>query len=325
MRVHISLTALSADAVHAGITLSAARDVTEEPCEPWRVGAYVVSEREPRLIIYPNFLAPDEADYLSELARWGALEAAAAASMSGILVQSAQAVSWDGSRPARVAASGRTASIHLPRPCDDPAIQAIEERCAAATGIPTHPDEEPLGLRHTHPSTADECRERHCTALHLDTNQGGTYRCATVLLYVNDVAEGGETRFPLVGAAEPSELRDAARKIASLGVTAFSPSEAVESPPLALRRTLLDAAEADGVGLRLQPQRGLAAVFWTHTAEGLDPYSWHAGARLPPQVTEGKLLVQKFKALPRGCRPTARQGLGCALRLPAQFAPPPVV
>ena len=72
-----------------------------------------------------------------------------------------QAVSWDGSRPAKVshpnlnpdpspspspspnpnpnpnpnqvAASGRTASIHLPRPCDDPAIQAIEERCAAAT------------------------------------------------------------------------------------------------------------------------------------------------------------------------------------------------
>ena len=95
-----------------------------------------------------------------------------------------------------------------------------------------NPNQEPLGLRHTHPSTAAECRERHCTALHLDTNQGGTYRCATVLLYVNDVAEGGETRFPLVGAAEPSALRDAARTIASLGVTAFSPSAAVQSPPL---------------------------------------------------------------------------------------------
>lgn len=54
-------------------------------------------------------------------------------------------------------------------------------------GIPVHPDEEPLGLRHTQPSTAEECRERHCTALHLDTNQGGHDRCATVLLYVNDV------------------------------------------------------------------------------------------------------------------------------------------
>lgn len=136
------------------------------------------------------------------------------------------------------------------------------------------------------------------------------------------VAAGGETRFPLVGAAEPSALRDAARQLAGLGVTAFSPSQAVASPPLALRRTLLDAAEADGVGLRLRPRRGLAAVFWTHTEEGLDPYSWHAGARLPPQVAEGKLLVQKFKALPRGCRPAATARQGCMVRLPAQFAPP---
>ena len=135
---------------------------------------------------------------------------------------------------------------------------------------------------------------------------------------------GGETRFPLVGAAEPSALRDAARRITSLGVTAFSPNEAVESPPLALRRTLLDAAETDGVGLRLRPQRGLAAVFWTHTAKGLDPYSWHAGARLPPHVTEGKLLVQKFKALPRGCRPTGTARQGSVVRLPAQFSPPVV-
>ena len=69
--------------------------LVESPDVPhvgWRVGAYVVSEREPRLVVYPNFLASEEADYLSELARWGALEAAAAASMSGILVQSAQAL-----------------------------------------------------------------------------------------------------------------------------------------------------------------------------------------------------------------------------------------
>ena len=96
MRVHISLTALSADAVHAGIIFSEAEAVhsaaAEVAREPWRVGAYVVSEREPRLVVYPNFLASEEADYLSELARWGALEAAAAASMSGILVQSAQAL-----------------------------------------------------------------------------------------------------------------------------------------------------------------------------------------------------------------------------------------
>ena len=111
MRVQISLTALSGDAVEAGIAVTAVCDdagitVPSIAEEPWRTGAYVVSEREPRLVVYPNFLAPDEADYLSELARWGALEAAAAASMSGIVVGAAQAVSWDGSRPARAAASG---------------------------------------------------------------------------------------------------------------------------------------------------------------------------------------------------------------------------
>ena len=159
MHVRISLTALSADEVIAGIAVveaahlhqarkndaevahlhQARKNDAEVARELWCEGAYVVSEQEPRLVVYPNFLASDEADYLSELARWGALEAAAAASMSGIVVQSAKAVSWDGSRPARSAASGRTASIHLPRPCDDPAIQAIEERCAAATVRPPQP------------------------------------------------------------------------------------------------------------------------------------------------------------------------------------------
>jgi hypothetical protein len=51
------------------------------------------------------------------------------------------------------------------------------------------------------------------------------------------------------------------------------------------------------------PQKGLAAVFWTHTPHGLDRYSWHAGARLPPQATEGELLVQKLKSLPREWQP----------------------
>ena len=132
---------------------------------------------------------------------------------------------------------------------------------------------------------------------------------------------GGETRFPLIGAPADSDLRDAAERIAGLGVTAFSPDEAVEWPPIAPRKLLLEAAESgeEGVGLHIRPRRGLAAVFWTHTADGLDPYSWHAGARVPPEATEGKLLAQKFKSLPVEWRPKRRSD---KVRLPAVMAPP---
>ena len=183
----------------------------------------------------------------------------------------------------------------------------------------TTPDWLPHQVRHTSPSTVDECGERYCTALHIDTNQGGHYRAATVLLYLHDIEHGGETRFPLVGAADGSELRLAAERLADLGITAFSPSEDIEWPPLHLRKPLLDAAEAEGVGLRIQPKAGLAAVFWTHTPDGLDKYSWHAGARVPPEATDGKLIAQKFKSLPVQWRPTRKAD---AARLPVELSPP---
>lgn len=266
----------------------------------WRAGAHVVSEASPRLLLFPCFLSQAETEHLLSLAR--------------MRQDSGLCSSRD--------TNGRTISVSLPQPCDDPVISAIEERCAAATGIPVHPDEEPLGMRHTNPATATECSERMCTALHVDTNQGGYFRCATVLVYLHDIEIGGETRFPLLGAAEDSDLRAAAERLAGLGVTAFNGDEDVEWPPIAPRRILMDAAENSAIGLHVKPKRGLACVFWTHTANGLDPCSWHVGARLPPEQVEGKLLAQKFKALPIAHQLAAKRSRGGKVMLPAELLPP---
>ena len=68
-------------------------------------------------------------------------------------------------------------------------------------------------------------------------------------------------------------------------------------------------------------------VFWTHTAAGLEACSWHVGARLPPEATDGKLIAQKFKALPMMRQLAAKRGRarpgGGKVRLPPEMAPPP--
>ena len=53
----------------------AASDKPAPPQPAWLEGVHVVSESEPRIVIYPNFLSAEEAAYLHDLSRWGALEA----------------------------------------------------------------------------------------------------------------------------------------------------------------------------------------------------------------------------------------------------------
>ena len=125
----------------------------------------------------------------------------------------------------------------------------------------------------------------------------------------------------MAGISKASPLREAAERLADCGTTAFTPNEDIDWPPIACRQALHAAAESNGVGLHVRPMRGLAAVFWTHTEDGLDPYSWHTGARLPPEAGNGKLLAQKFKSLPKGWRPEQPGGI---VRLPSELSPPPV-
>jgi len=255
----------------------------------WQRGASIVSAQAPRLLVYPHFLSDDEVDHLLRACR---------EHEDLNSVESGRTVSVDGLLP------------------EDPVVMAIEERCAMVTGIPCHGDEEPLGLRRTAASTEEQCSSGMVPSLHVDTNQGGTYRCATVLMYLHDTlaGDGGETRFPLCFAGADSHLRSCAERVLGCGATHASPDAAIEWPPHAPRRALFEAAEAEGVGYDVRPVRGLACVFWTYTEEGVDPCSWHTGARL--RAPASKMIAQKFKALPLAHRTAER------LVLPSELQPP---
>jgi hypothetical protein len=267
----------------------------------WREGVHVVSEAAPRVVIYPHFLSEEEASHVLRLAQRDEPP-------PFVEEELRRARSEEGP-------GGRIYSVSLPT--DDPIVQSIEERCAAATGVAAHPLEAPLGIRCTLESSATAYADGAVTGLHVDTNQNGTYRCATVLIYLEDLRDlGGETRFPVVHAPEESALRRAATAAASTGATLLHTDPAVERPPLRTRKIVIAAAEA-GAGLCLAPRRGMACVFWTFDQHGLDPASWHTGTRVAPGAT--KWLCQKFKELPAEFR-DATFG---PPRLPAELAPPP--
>lgn len=87
----------------------------------WRAGRTVLSSHSPRLEYYPSFLSPAESAHLLTLAL------AHAAPMGG-----------GGSFGSGGGVSGSTSDKWraLP-PTDDPVVRAVEERCAAATGVST--------------------------------------------------------------------------------------------------------------------------------------------------------------------------------------------
>ena len=81
--------------------------------------------------------------------------------------------------------------------------------------------------------------------------------------------------------------------------------------------TLLDAAEGVGAGVHVRPQRGAACVFWTMDERGVDPSTWHNGAKVL-YGGGGKWIAQKFKEVPAAQRKTR------PLVLPPECAPPPL-
>ncbi|CAL9165001.1 probable prolyl 4-hydroxylase 3 [Musa acuminata AAA Group] len=184
---------------------------------------------EPRAFIYHNFLSKKECDYLIELAKPHMEKSTVVDSATGR------------SKDSRV----RTSSGMFLRRGKDKIICAIEKRIADYTFIPVEHGE---GLQVLHYEVGQKY-EPHYDYFNDEFNtKNGGQRIATLLMYLSDVEEGGETVFPSVK---------------------------VNSSSLPWYNELSDCAKQC---LSVKPKMGDALLFWSMRPDATpDPSSLHGG------------------------------------------------
>ncbi|NP_001131953.1 prolyl 4-hydroxylase 1 [Zea mays] len=196
-----------------------------EKGEPWTE----VLSWEPRAFVYHNFLSKEECDHLISLAKPHMKKSTVVDSATG------------GSKDSRV----RTSSGMFLRRGQDKIIRTIEKRIADYTFIPVEQGE---GLQVLHYEVGQKY-EPHFDYFHDDYNtKNGGQRIATLLMYLSDVEDGGETVFP---------------------------SSTTNSSSSPFYNELSECAKG---GLSVKPKMGDALLFWSMKPDGsLDPTSLHGG------------------------------------------------
>lgn len=200
----------------------------EERAEQW----VEVISWEPRAVIYHNFLSKEECEYLINLAKPHMKKSTVVDSETGK------------SKDSRVRTSSGT---FLPRGRDK-TIREIEKRIADFTFIPAENGE---GLQVLHYEVGQKYEPHYDYFMDEFNTKNGGQRIATVLMYLTDVEEGGETVFPAAKgniSAVPwwNELSECGKK-----------------------------------GLSVKPKMGDALLFWSQKPDGsLDPSSLHGGCHV---------------------------------------------
>ncbi|BAT77655.1 hypothetical protein LR48_Vigan09g034900 [Vigna angularis] len=197
----------------------------EEKPEQWTE----ILSWEPRAFIYHNFLSKEECEYLIELAKPYMVKSSVVDSKTGKSTES------------RV----RTSSGMFLKRGRDKVVQDIEKRIADYTFIPVENGE---GLQILHYEVGQKYEPHYDYFLDEFNTKNGGQRIATVLMYLSDVEEGGETVFPAA-------------------TTNFS------SVPW-----WNDLSQCARKGLSVKPKRGDALLFWSMRPDAsLDPSSLHGG------------------------------------------------
>ncbi|XP_042408658.1 probable prolyl 4-hydroxylase 3 [Zingiber officinale] len=181
---------------------------------------------EPRAFVYHNFMSQKECEYLIELAKPHMQKSTVVDSVTGR------------SKDSRV----RTSAGMFLRRGQDKIIRTIEKRIANFSFIPMEHGE---GLQVLHYEVGQKY-EPHFDYFMDDFNtKNGGQRIATLLMYLSDVEEGGETVFPSAkfNRSSSPELSECAKK-----------------------------------GLSVKPKMGNALLFWSMKPDAsLDPSSLHGG------------------------------------------------
>ncbi|XP_054823345.1 probable prolyl 4-hydroxylase 10 [Prosopis cineraria] len=197
----------------------------EESSEQW---VELVSW-EPRAFVYHNFLTKEECEYLINLAKPHMQKSTVVDSETGK------------SKDSRVRTSSGT---FLPRGRDK-IVRNIEKRIADFTFIPVEHGE---GFQVLHYEVGQKYEPHYDYFLDEFNTKNGGQRIATVLMYLTDVEEGGETVFP-------------AAKSNFSSVPWWN-----------------DLSECGKKGLSIKPKMGDALLFWSMKPDAtLDPSSLHGG------------------------------------------------
>lgn len=184
---------------------------------------------EPRAFIYHNFLSKEECDYLINLAKPDMVKSTVVDSKTGK------------SKDSRV----RTSSGMFLKRGRDKIVSDIEKRIADFTFIPVEHGE---GLQILHYEVGQKYDAHFDYFLDEFNTKNGGQRIATLLMYLSDVEEGGETVFPAAKGSFNSV------------------------------RWWNELSECGKQGLSVKPKMGDALLFWSMRPDAsLDPSSLHGG------------------------------------------------
>ncbi|PRW56888.1 putative prolyl 4-hydroxylase 4 [Chlorella sorokiniana] len=182
----------------AAAGMAAATDCLQQPdCDPARSPRIKVLHEEARIFLYSRMLNDSECDHIIKLAEPHLMR-------SGVVDTTTGKESVDNVRTSK--------GMFLAR-SQDPVIASIEQRIAKWTLMPVGNGEGMQVLRY---ETGQEYEGHYDYFFHKDGIANGGNRYLTVLTYLNDVEEGGETTFPNIpapGGDNGPEFSDCARKV----------------------------------------------------------------------------------------------------------------